>query len=122
MTGPIAGYASLDRWRARLRDQVTVLLALLPDLTPLYWRWLYCRGGIESINALLITEKRRTIDVLRFFGATIGEDCSIYGPLFLNTFTNYKNLQVGRHVHIGQCVFLDLGSDLHIEDEATISM
>lgn len=122
MAGGSLTYGTLDRWRARLRAPVKPVLAALPDLAPAYWRWLYFRGGIEGINARLITEKRRTIDILRQFGATVGPDCSIYGPLFLNTFTNFANLQIGRHVHIGQCVLLDLGSRLTIEQEATISM
>lgn len=113
---------ALDRWRDRLRAPAKALHSVLPDLYPLYWRWVYFRGGIEGINALLITEKRRVADILRFFGASVGDDCSIYGPLFMNTFTDYHNLQIGRHVHIGQCVFLDLGSRLTVEDEATISM
>lgn len=122
MSKPVLGVPDLDRWRNRLRVTATAILRLLPDIQPLYWRWVYFRGGIEGINALLITEKRRLTDILRLFGARIGDDCSIYGPLFMNTFTDYSNLTVGRHVHIGQCVFLDLGARLTIEDEATVSM
>jgi len=122
MPRPGLGFQELDRWRARLRGSSRAILACLPDLRQVYWRWVYFRGGIEAVNALLITEKRRVADILRLFGATVGDDCSIYGPLFLNTFTNYRNLTIGRHVHIGQCVFLDLGSFLTIEDEATLSM
>jgi len=116
------GVATLDRWRARLRGVAVSALAPLPDVRPLYWRWRYFRGGIEEINALLLTEKRRVVDILRLFGATVGDGCSIYGPLYINTFTNYSNLTVGRHVHVGQCVFFDLGSRLEIADEATVSM
>jgi acetyltransferase-like isoleucine patch superfamily enzyme len=122
MAEPALGVAVLDRWRSRLRSVASAALTLVPDLAPLYWRWRYFRGGIEEINALLITEKRRVIDILRLFGASVGENCSIYGPLYVNTFTNYRNLVVGRNVHIGQCAFLDLGSRLEIEDDATVSM
>lgn len=122
MQHAVPSYQMLNRWRARLRMVVRQALAPLPDIKPLYWRWVYFRGGIEGINGLLITEKRRTIDLLRLFGATIGPECAIYGPLFVNTFTDYRNLRVGRHAHIGQCVLLDLGSRLCIEDEATVSM
>ena len=122
MPEPAIGFGALDRWRDRLRSLVWSARAALPDLVPLYWRWVYFRAGIEGINALLITEKRRVADILRLFGAGVGEDCSIYGPLFINTFTNYANLRIGRHVHVGQCVLLDLGSTLSIEDEATVSM
>ena len=115
-------YETLDRWRDRLRDGAKSAIAHVPDLAPLYWQAVYFRGGIEGINGLLITEKRRTIDLLRLFGANIGGECSISGPLFVNTFTNYRNLIVGRHAHIGQCVVLDLGSELLIEEEATVSM
>lgn len=117
-----SSYETLDRWRDRLRGGATSLASVLPDLAPLYWRSVYFRGGVEGINGLLITERRRTIDLLRLCGATIGDDCSIYGPLFVNSVTNYRNLTVGHHAHIGQCVFLDLGSELLIEDEATVSM
>ncbi len=116
------GIAAVDRWRSRLRGVAKAVLARMPDLAPIYWRWRYFRGGIEEINALLVTEKRRVGDILRFFGASVGENCDIYGPLYINTFTSYANLNIGRHVHIGQCVFLDLGSRLEIEDEATVSM
>lgn len=118
----LVGYPVLDRWRDRLRAAARAVSASLPDPLPWYWRFVYFRGGIEGINALLITEKRRAIDILRLFGASIGPDCTISGPLFINTSTNYRNLLVGRHVHIGQCVFLDLGGALTIEDEATVSM
>lgn len=122
MPEPLAGTRSLDRWRDRLRAYVRTARATLPDLIPLYWRWVYFRGGIEGINALLIMEKRRVVDILRLFGASVGDDCSMTGPLFINSVTNYANLQIGRHVHIGQAVFLDLGSKLTIEDDATVSM
>ncbi|MGI8550502.1 MAG: acyltransferase [Dehalococcoidia bacterium] len=115
-------YQVLDRLRDRLRERVKRILRWLPDLAALSWRWRYFRGGIEEINSRLITEKRRIIDILRLFGAQIGPECSIYGPLFVNSFTDYRKLRIGRHVHVGQCVFLDLGSVLTIEDEATVSM
>jgi galactoside O-acetyltransferase len=115
-------YEALDRVRHRLRGSVRAIAAIVPDAAPLYWKAVYFRGGIEGINRLLLTEKRRTIGLLREFGAQIGPDCSIYGPLFINSVSDYRNLRVGRHAHIGQCVFLDLGSDLVLEDEATISM
>jgi acetyltransferase-like isoleucine patch superfamily enzyme len=114
--------ASLDRWRSRLRGTATAVLGQLPDLAPLYWRWRYFRGGIEEINAILLTEKRRVVDILRLFGATVGQRCDVYGPIYVNTFSNYANLTLGDHVHLGQGVFLDLGSRLQIEDEATVSM
>jgi acetyltransferase-like isoleucine patch superfamily enzyme len=114
--------ADLDRWRNRLRSSVRRLRKALPDLVPIYWRWVYFRGGIDGVNALLITEKRRVVDILRFFGATVDDDCSIYGPLFINSVSSYANLKIARHVHIGQCVFLDLGSLLTIEEDATVSM
>jgi acetyltransferase-like isoleucine patch superfamily enzyme len=122
MPEPLLDVATLDRLRDRLRAAAKAILVHSPDLLPYYWRWVYFRGGIEGVNALLITEKRRVVDILRLFGAHVGDDCSIYGPLYINSFTNYSNLTIGRHVHIGQCVFLDLGSRLQIEDEATVSM
>src|SRR5579864_3095151 len=117
MAHTISRFEALDRWRDRLRGGARTVISALPDLAPLYWNAVYLRGGLEGINGLLVTEKRRTIDLLRCFGAQIGPNCSIYGPLFLNSFTNYRNLSVGRHTHIGQCVFLDLGSELLIDEE-----
>jgi acetyltransferase-like isoleucine patch superfamily enzyme len=115
-------YRTLDRWRARLRSPLKSGLAVLPDLAPGYWRWVYFRGGIEGINALLLTESRRTVDLLRAFGATVGPDCSIHAPLILNASADFTNLLIGRHVYLGQGISLDLGGRLTIEDQAAIGM
>jgi acetyltransferase-like isoleucine patch superfamily enzyme len=122
MAEPIFGLRELDRWRSQMRSKIRTVRNWIPDFSPFYWRWVYFRGGIEGINALLITEKRRVVDILRLFGASVGDGCTIYGPLFINSVTDYANLTIGRNVHIGQCVFLDLGSSLTIEDDVTVSM
>jgi maltose O-acetyltransferase len=61
--------------------------------------------------------------LLEQFGAAIGEGCVLHGPLVIHNAANdYANLAVGRNVHIGPLVVLDLADRLVLEDDVTVSM
>lgn len=82
----------------------------------------YRRGGIEAISRRLLLADRCE-SLLRLFGASVGEECVLHGPLVIHNATgNYENLSIGRNVHVGRMVILDLAERLTIEDEATVSM
>lgn len=61
--------------------------------------------------------------ILREFGAQVGRDCSIHGPIHIvNAGTDFSKLSIGDRVHLGANVLIDLADNVVIEDEATISM
>jgi maltose O-acetyltransferase len=61
--------------------------------------------------------------LLTQFGAVVGEECVLHGPLVLHNAANdYRNLSIGRNVHIGRLVVLDLAERITIENDATVSM
>jgi acetyltransferase-like isoleucine patch superfamily enzyme len=60
---------------------------------------------------------------LKAFGATLAPRVVIHGPLVVhNADGGYQNLRVGRDVHIGRAVILDLARELVIEEDAVVSM
>lgn len=82
----------------------------------------YRLGGIEVVNAAL-TRPGRTDAILARFGARVGGGSTIHWPLLIhNADSDYRNLKIGRNVHIGRGVLLDLTDELVIEDDAVISM
>lgn len=112
---------------ARLRG------AIGPVLRPIR-RWLgvvgrarrkarYFRDGIEGIAAELRTTTNLHAEILREFGATVGKDVSIHGPLLIvNAPGDFSRLRIGDRVHLGTEVLIDLACEVTIEDEATLSM
>lgn len=86
--------------------------------------WLQTRRvGIEAVNRQLATSTSGIRQTLERYGATIGELGVLSGPLIVaNAERDYRNLILGKNVHIGRDVFLDLAATLSIQDEAVISM
>jgi acetyltransferase-like isoleucine patch superfamily enzyme len=83
---------------------------------------LYRMGGIAAINRRLLLASRCE-GLLAQFGASVGEGCVLHGPLVVHNATaDYRNLSIGRNVHVGPLVVLDLAERLIIEDDATVSM
>ncbi|MCK9520279.1 MAG: hypothetical protein M0R74_14830 [Dehalococcoidia bacterium] len=83
----------------------------------------YMQHGIEGIAGELRTTTNAHAAILREFGAHVGRNCSIHGPLHIvNAGTDFSNLSIGDRVHLGANVLIDLADSVHIEDEATISM
>ena len=79
--------------------------------------------GIEAVNADLLARTQGARQVLGAFGAQVDPTARIHGPLTIhNADHDYSNLVVGRNVHIGRGVFLDLSGRITLHDEAVISM
>jgi maltose O-acetyltransferase len=83
----------------------------------------FIRDGIEGVAMELRTTTHRHAEILREFGATVGNDCSIYTPLHIvNADVDFSRLSIGNRVHLGADTLIDLADNVTIEDEATISM
>lgn len=83
---------------------------------------LYRRSGIAAINKRLLLADRCE-SLLNDFGAGVGENCVLHGPLVVhNAVNDYRNLSIGDNVHIGRVVVVDLAELVTIENDATISM
>ena len=106
---------------------------LAPALRPLrqrlsWWgrgrrRGRYLRDGIEGIAAELRDTPNQHLAILREFGAQVGDDVSIHGPIYIvNANGDFSNLTLGARVHLGTAVLIDLADAVVIEDEATLSM
>ena len=106
---------------------------LAPALRPLrqrlsWWgrgrrRGRYLRDGIEGIAAELRDTPNQHLAILREFGAQVGDDVSIHGPIYIvNANGDFSNLTLGARVHLGTAVLIDLAGAVVIEDEATLSM
>jgi acetyltransferase-like isoleucine patch superfamily enzyme len=96
-----ARLAVLGRWRRRVR---------------------YFRDGIEGIAM----ELRNAIDcvpILREFGASVGDGCTITGPLhIMNAERDFSRLTIGNRVYIGTDFLIDLADDVSIADDCSLGM
>lgn len=80
-------------------------------------------GFEEVCTCVPFLDKRSTEIVLRMFGASLGENCSIESSLRIhNARVDFSNLMIGNYCHIGKDVFLDLADKIIIEDLVTVSM
>jgi acetyltransferase-like isoleucine patch superfamily enzyme len=87
-----------------------------------YLRLLYRLRGIEAINHQLL-RPGRVEWILREFGASLGPETVIHGPLVIhNADRDYANLEIRRLVHVGRLVILDLTDRVVLEDETVVSM
>jgi acetyltransferase-like isoleucine patch superfamily enzyme len=108
------------------RDRLRPLLLPVKHSTHWIARWRrkarYLRDGIEGIAM----ELRSTIDcapVLREYGATVGEDATIYGPLHvMNAEGDFSKLTIGERVYIGTNVLIDLAEAVNIGNDVSIGM
>ena len=83
----------------------------------------YLRDGIEGIAMELRTTPNAHVEILREFGATVGKEVSIHGPIHIvNADGDFTKLKLGDRVHLGTDVLIDLADAVTIEDEATLSM
>jgi len=83
----------------------------------------YLKDGIEGIAVELRTTPNLHVEILREFGATVGTDVSIHGPLHIvNADGDFRRLLIGNRVHLGTDVLIDLADAVTIGDEATLSM
>lgn len=110
----------------RLRDAARPVLRPMKRGTSWLGRWRrrsrYLRDGIDGIAA----ELRTCVDpvpLLREYGATVGKNPSIFGPLIIvNADGDFGNLTIGDNVHIGADTLIDLADRVTILDFATVSM
>lgn len=83
----------------------------------------FLRDGIEGIAMELRSTPNAHVEILREFGATVGKDVSIHGPIHIvNADGDFRNLHVGDRVHLGTDVLIDLADRVTLEAEATLSM
>ncbi|MCA9707810.1 MAG: acyltransferase [Myxococcales bacterium] len=87
---------------------------------------LHAHGGIGAITRYLKQCGSPTItrETLARFGAKIHPDCQPIGPWITmhEVPTDYSNLEIGAHCHIGKEVFFDLTDKIVIEDGAGVGM
>jgi putative colanic acid biosynthesis acetyltransferase WcaF len=109
--------------RDALRPLGRPLRAGLAPLRRARWRARYLRDGIEGIAMELRTTVAHHEELLRLFGARVGREVSIHGPIHIvNAGRDFSNLRIGSRVHLGTDVLIDLADAVTIEDEATLSM
>ena len=85
--------------------------------------------GISSVVRYLRNPNPRvTVRLLRKFGATIGNDTTLKGSVFIDNATGDENatddlshLKIGNNCYIGDGVFFDLASGIVIGDNAVIA-
>ncbi|MBK9612668.1 hypothetical protein [Candidatus Amarobacter glycogenicus] len=83
----------------------------------------YLRDGIEGIAMELRLTPNAHVEILREFGASVGKDVSIHGPIHIvNAGSDFSRLSIGDRVHLGTDVLIDLAGDVTIESGATLSM
>jgi len=83
----------------------------------------YLRDGIEGIAMELRTTTNAHAEILREYGARVGRDASIHGPIHIvNAGRDFSRLHIGDRVHLGTDILIDLADEVTIEDEATLSM
>ncbi len=82
----------------------------------------YLRDGIDGI----CVELRNAIDcapILREFGAEVGADTVIYGPLhIMNAERDFSKLRIGHDVYLGVGILIDLADEVSIGDFVSIGM
>ncbi len=114
---------ALSALRSTLRPIGRPLRAGLAPLRRARWRARYLRDGIEGIAMELRTTVTHHEELLRCFGARVGRDVSIHGPLHIvNASPDFRNLCLGDRVHLGTSVLIDLADRVTIDDEATLAM
>ncbi len=114
---------ALSALRSTLRPIGRPLRAGLAPLRRARWRARYLRDGIEGIAMELRTTVTHHEELLRCFGARVGRDVSIHGPLHIvNASPDFRNLCLGDRVHLGTGVLIDLADRVTIDDEATLAM
>jgi acetyltransferase-like isoleucine patch superfamily enzyme len=82
--------------------------------------------GYEALNILLrILPSTYIIKLLKYYGATIGNNVRILNPLVIHNADKkskiFKNLIIGNDVFIGRCAFFDLEDKITISNRVTIS-
>ena len=82
--------------------------------------------GYEGINILLkLAPSRIIINILREFGAKIGQNVRIQAPLIIHNadklYPIYQNLTIGNECYIGRDCIIDLMGKVEIQSNSTLS-
>src|SRR5689334_12749395 len=84
--------------------------------------------SIEIVNRLsFILPSRLLVEILRDYGAVIGEDVKITPPIHFHNLANrtrkpFQNLTIGMRCYLGPRLFLDLKEKITLEDQVTLAM
>lgn len=88
----------------------------------LYVGYLKARGRGSAVRAVYRCHRKLRARILRAFGARIGEDTRIHGPmLIIGEFRDFSGLVIGSHTHIGADSLFDLTAPVRIGDRVTVS-
>jgi acetyltransferase-like isoleucine patch superfamily enzyme len=88
----------------------------------LYVAYLKVRGQRVVTHAVYCSHRKLRIRILRAFGAKIGEDTRIHGPmLIIGEFRDFSGLEIGSHTHIGADSLFDLTAPIYIGNRVTVS-
>jgi len=98
---------------------MTIIFKLVAKLFYFYY-------GYEGINVLLkATPSKVTVQILKQFGARIGNDVRIQAPLIIHNADQlkpiYQNLTIGNQCYIGRDCIIDLMGKVEIKSRATLS-
>jgi len=100
----------------------------------IYWvgrltfRFLILLLPVEVINRLFgFMPGRLVIDILKWYGADIGENVKIMPPILFHNFQDqaqkpFQNLHIGRNSFLGRDCFIDLIGKVVIEENVTMAM
>jgi putative colanic acid biosynthesis acetyltransferase WcaF len=82
----------------------------------------YFRDGIEGI-AMELRVAIDCVPILREYGATVGDDATIIGPLhIMNADRDFSRLRIGNRVYLATDVLFDLADDITIGNDVSIGM
>jgi acetyltransferase-like isoleucine patch superfamily enzyme len=102
---------------------------LLRAIDGFIFRWKVFFGyklyGLQQIYLYISNSNSvRVLYLLKSFGASIGKNVSISGPLFIENADqkgDFSYLTVGANTYLGKNLFLDLTSNITIEDNCAIA-
>ena len=118
-----ASVVDLAAARARLRPIAGPGQAILRAFARGRRSLAYLRSGSDGIASELRGTTADHAAILREFGASVGADVSIHGPLqIVNAGDDFSQLVIGDRAHLGTDVLIDLADAVTIEAEATLSM
>ncbi|MFZ5919799.1 MAG: acyltransferase [Chloroflexota bacterium] len=96
--------------------------------TKIIFRLLILVLPVEFINRLFyFLPGRLVVDILRWYGAEIGENVTIMPPFLIHNWQDesqkpFQNLNIGDNIKIGRNAFFDLYGKIIIESNCTIAM
>ena len=91
-------------------------------LWSVYVLYLKLRSVRSSVRAVYYCHRKLRQRILRAYGAEIGEDSRIHGPmLIIGDLHDFSGLRIGSRAHIGSDSLFDLSAAIRIGNRVTIS-